>query len=242
MSTTREHLDLMLFSQDFSAGESSSQHRLETVAAAYAFAEEGIAVISDLKEKRSVIFYGALGDTLGIAPSGTVHHLDSIWEEELLSCIPEKDLEEKQLLEIRLFDFVGKRGLNWILDSVLPMKDSQGEIRPVRHRIRYFPEGESIRYTLCLYNPAPVSSDAVFCDLLSGREVPTEKVGTNDILSEREAEVLHLIDNGYSSKMIASALGISVHTVSRHRQNILSKFRAANSAQACKIAKGLHIF
>jgi len=61
MATTREHLDSILFSQDFSAGEPSSQHHLETVAAAYAFAEEGIAVISDLKEKRSVISTGPLG-------------------------------------------------------------------------------------------------------------------------------------------------------------------------------------
>ena len=43
---------------------------------------------------------------------------------------------------------------------------------------------------------------------------------------------LSSIDDGASSKLIASSLGISIHTVSRHRQNILSKFRAANSAQA----------
>ena len=83
--------------------------------------------------------------------------------------------------------------------------------------------------------------EAVFEDLLSGKRVPVGNVGTKGILSERELEVLRRIENGSSSKVIASSLGISIHTVSRHRQNILSKFRAGNSAQACKIAKGLGI-
>lgn len=241
MTTAREHLDSTFFSQDFSGGESSSFNHLLTVAASYAYAEEGIAVLSDLKEKYSRIFYGALGERLGIATSGSVHTVDSIWEEELLSRIPAKELEEKQLLEIRLVDFVGREGMNWILDSVLPMRDSGGEIHPVRHRIRYFQQGKSIRYALCLYNPSDSYGMAVFHDLLTGKTVPVEMVGTKGILSEREMEVLRLIDDGASSKLIADSLGISIHTVSRHRQNILSKFRAVNSAQACKIAKGLHI-
>lgn len=241
MPSAREHLDSTFFSQAFPREESSSPLHLETVAAAYAFAEQGIAVLSDLREKRSIIFYGSLGDTLGIAPSGAVHEVDSIWEEELLSRIPEKDLEGKQLLEIRLVDFVGRNGMGWMLDGVLPMKDGKGEAHLVRHRIRYFSEGSSIRYALCLYNPAETVVEAVFEDLLSGKRVPVGNVGTKGILSERELEVLRMIDNGSSSKVIASSLGISIHTVSRHRQNILSKFRAGNSAQACKIAKGLGI-
>jgi hypothetical protein len=75
MPSAREHLDSTFFSQAFPREESSSPLHLETVAAAYAFAEQGIAVLSDLREKRSIIFYGSLGDTLGIAPSGAVHEV-----------------------------------------------------------------------------------------------------------------------------------------------------------------------
>jgi DNA-binding NarL/FixJ family response regulator len=42
-------------------------------------------------------------------------------------------------------------------------------------------------------------------------------------LSSREREVLHLIAEGRSSKEIAAILGISVKTVSFHRENIKQK-------------------
>lgn len=42
-------------------------------------------------------------------------------------------------------------------------------------------------------------------------------------LSERETEVLVLLAQGLSSKLIADKLNISVHTVNTHRKNITSK-------------------
>ena len=241
MSTTREYLDETFSRQDFPENPNPYRKNLETVAAVYAFSEESISVLSDLKEKRSVIFYGTLGSALGIAARESVHHVDSIWEEELLSRIPEDELEQKQLLEVRLVDWVSRNGTNWILDSVLPMRDDKGAIHQVRHKIRYFMDGNSIRYALCLYNPVPEKEDAVFHDLFTGERVPVESIGTKGLLSDRELEVLTLVEKGASSKDISSALNISIHTVSRHRQNILEKLRAANSTQACRIAKGLHL-
>jgi DNA-binding NarL/FixJ family response regulator/signal transduction histidine kinase len=43
------------------------------------------------------------------------------------------------------------------------------------------------------------------------------------VLTEREAQVVKLIAEGASSKEIAQALTISVHTVERHRENVLRK-------------------
>ena len=37
--------------------------------------------------------------------------------------------------------------------------------------------------------------------------------------------------------MSVNTLSISIHTVNRHRQNILSKLCASNSVEACRIAK-----
>lgn len=37
----------------------------------------------------------------------------------------------------------------------------------------------------------------------------------------------------------AGRLSISVHTVSRHRQNILEKLRVGNATEACRVARGL---
>ncbi|WP_102145293.1 response regulator [Mycobacterium hubeiense] len=44
-----------------------------------------------------------------------------------------------------------------------------------------------------------------------------------NILTPREEEVLKLIAEGYSTREIATTLGISIKTVDRHRTNILAK-------------------
>lgn len=58
-------------------------------------------------------------------------------------------------------------------------------------------------------------------------------------LSSREISVLRLIDNGLQSKEIADQLFISVNTVHRHRQNILTKLKVGNSIEACKVARAM---
>ena len=61
------------------------------------------------------------------------------------------------------------------------------------------------------------------------------------MLSPREKQILELVDKGLTSKDIARVLSISINTVSRHRQEILSKLQVKNSIEACRIAKGLKI-
>ena len=61
------------------------------------------------------------------------------------------------------------------------------------------------------------------------------------ILSAREKQVLRLIDQGMMSKHIADMLSISIHTVSRHRQEIFKKLQVNNSIEACRVAKELHL-
>lgn len=59
---------------------------------------------------------------------------------------------------------------------------------------------------------------------------------TSDTLTTREKEVLKLIVEGYSNKMIASDLIISQRTVSAHRYNIMKKLDAPNAATLVRIA------
>ena len=55
-------------------------------------------------------------------------------------------------------------------------------------------------------------------------------------LSEREAQVLALIANGYQSAAIAVKLSISVGTVEAHRRNIMTKLDLHTVAQLTKYA------
>jgi DNA-binding CsgD family transcriptional regulator len=63
-----------------------------------------------------------------------------------------------------------------------------------------------------------------------------ELAQANPVLSKREVEVLRHIAQGYSSKMIAAALGISQKTVENHRRNILTKTNSPTSAAAITFA------
>ena len=52
---------------------------------------------------------------------------------------------------------------------------------------------------------------------------------------------MRLIQQGRASKQIAAALGISVNTVNRHRQNIISKLSVGNSVEAITAAKAMRL-
>lgn len=55
-------------------------------------------------------------------------------------------------------------------------------------------------------------------------------------LTPREKEILQLISNGDSSKVIADKLNISRETVVSHRKNLIQKFSVKNSVELVKIA------
>lgn len=57
-------------------------------------------------------------------------------------------------------------------------------------------------------------------------------------LSEREAEVLHLVANGYTNKEIATRLGISVKTVETHKINFMKKLGLQSRAEVVEYARG----
>ena len=60
------------------------------------------------------------------------------------------------------------------------------------------------------------------------------ETATDVLLTPREREVLALAKEGMFSKEISEKLNISVHTVNRHRQNILEKLQVDNMIEAIK--------
>ena len=55
-------------------------------------------------------------------------------------------------------------------------------------------------------------------------------------LTPREMQILQLVWDGYTSRLIAEQLQISIKTAEAHRANMMKKLRASNTAQLVKAA------
>jgi len=240
-----------LLRQDF-AGERHSleeYERFRLIAQGYASIENALVVLSDMRTDNSDIYYGGFSRILGLHADNGGHSISSIWEEDILKHIHPDDLNDKYLLELRFFNFVkhlprSRRSECYLVEK-LRMRDAHGNYLPVLHRMFYLStlSGRSIRFALCLYTPLlyDVASGGCVVDAVSGQTLRLEKRTDMRILSERERQVLRLIDRGMMSKHIADTLSISINTVNRHRQGILQKLKVKNSIEACRIAKNLGI-
>lgn len=69
----------------------------------------------------------------------------------------------------------------------------------------------------------------------------TDESDVNEILTEREREILQLVAEGHSSRTIAEMLFVSLKTVENHRANIMKKLDIENLAGLIKyaISKGI---
>lgn len=240
-----DELEKRLLEQPF-ADERSEEDGYRLMTMRYAQTENAIAVLSDMKTNTSYICYGGLAKRLGIGKRGTSQEIASIWEEEIFRCIHPEDLKEKHLEELRFYHYVMSVSLgqrpDYYLYSHLRMKDVEGKYLPVSHRMFYlsYDKNGCARFALCLYNLSlSEASVHLIVNSITGETLAPEACSCDHILSNRELEVLRLIERGAMSKEIASALFISINTVNRHRQNILMKLQADNSMEACRIAKGL---
>ena len=215
------------------------------IAKSYAIAENAIAVLSDMKEQCSDIFYGKAGEFLGIAEQGAHHHIPSIWEEEIMSRIHPDDLIDKQADELKFYYFLRNMNPNEVADYVyhgtLRMKDNAGQYHLMDHRISYLhiDDEKHIRFALCIYTILRDNSNSKIYNTSNQQDYHLDEEDYADILSKREKEILMYINMGMSSKEIANQLKISFNTVSRHRANIREKLNAQNTVETLQIAKKL---
>lgn len=241
-----------LLKQEFTKEDQQQAVRLEEykyIASVYARIENSIAVLSDMRTNASYIYYGGIAERLGLAKQDAPQRIPSIWEEDIFKRIHADDLLEKHLQELRFFYFLksvpeGKR-TDYYLANRIRMLDCSGKYVPVLHRMFYIAShaNGSVWLALCLYNFSVEGSfNCAIINSADGQVSGWEKQNCSDLLSEREKEVLRLIDAGKMSKDIARILSISVNTVSRHRQNILEKLQVDNSIEACRIARRLGLF
>ena len=72
-------------------------------------------------------------------------------------------------------------------------------------------------------NDTPNEINAIINKILNTENPLHNQNSQNDLLSEREVEVLKLLVNGNANKEIADKLNISINTVITHRKNISQK-------------------
>lgn len=250
--STVDKLNRAFFTQQFSDELPYAEllNRYKAIACNYAHLENAIAVLSDLRTNVSYIYYGRFAKALGITDPLTDHQVASIWEEEIFNLIHPDDLSEKHLQELCFFHFIKKQPkksrANYYLMSQIRMKTGNAATyMSVWHRMFYIsiPAQDTMWLALCLYSPLPfdLPAQCLIVNSVNGHTSELKPQNNAQILSARERQILNLVDKGMMSKEIAQLLSISKHTVSRHRQDILSKLQVKNSIEACRIAKDLGI-
>lgn len=98
---------------------------------------------------------------------------------------------------------------------------------------------ENVRYAICIYGSMPFDfkGKSHVVNSITGVKEELTASDNNKILSCRGCQILSMIDKGMKSAEIANLLNISIHTVSRHRQEIIGKLQVKNTHEACRIAK-----
>lgn len=243
-------LNESLLKQPFAEGKNDNiaLESCRQIAYMYSKIENSIAVLSDLKSNHSDIFYGRISNKLFQIEKPLHEHISSIWEDGIFNNIHPDDLINKHLLELKFTQLlkslpIEKRS-DYQITSIIRMKDNTGQYKHVHHRMFYVqncPLG-NLWLALCLYNLShekfvPEFPNGIIIDSFTGEVINSYNGQIDSILSKREVEILKLIERGNRSEDISQVLCISKNTVSRHRQNILSKLRVKNSFEACRIAK-----
>lgn len=209
--------------------------------------ENVLIVVSDMVEGKSHIIAGGFARNLDI---GDYQQENSIWESKILSLMSQEEQEEKYIAELRFFHYLRhlpkSKRTDYYLMSKLRFRFADGGIHDVLHRMYYIfdDNGEDLRYAICIYGPLPFDfkGKSFAVNSVIGIKEELTASGNDSILSRRERQVLAMIDTGMKSAEIAGQLNISIHTVSRHRQEIIGKLQVKNTHEACRLAKSMDLF
>ena len=210
----------------------------------WARVENALIVVSDMAEGKSHIIAGGFARNLDI---GDYQQENSIWENKILDLMSPEEQEEKYIAELRFFHYLRhlpkSKKTDYYLMSKLRFRFTDGDIHDVLHRMYYiFDEnGENLRLAICIYGPMPFDfkGKSFAVNSITGIKEELTASGNGSILSRRERQILAMIDTGMKSAEIAVQLNISIHTISRHRQEIIGKLQVRNTHEACRLAKSM---
>lgn len=214
----------------------------------------GCAVLSDLAADKSDFSIGSFGEFLGLsAEDQSKEIIDSVDEDCIYQQIHPEDLVEKRMLELKFFNFLCSlptdKRLKYRSNCCIRMRNGDGEYKYIINQTQILQNSpcENMWLALCQYDLSPEQSEhsGIHARIINNEtgEVITLSLSEerSTILSAREKEILYLIKEGFLSKEVSAKLGISTHTVSRHRQNILRKLSVDNSLEAIRTAEMMRL-
>lgn len=210
------------------------------------------SVITDASSDHCYVYAGAVANLIGWSEEGRLCcDIDSSDEDFIYNCLHPEDLPEKRLLEYEFFKYIdslsGDDKLRFKATCRIRMRDRTGKYVWIDNSTQILcpsPKGK-IWLILCCYDLSPnqIPCEGIFPCIKNNftGEIMVMSFGERKkrLLSEREKEILSMIKDGKSSKMIADLLKISVHTVSRHRQNIIEKLCVSNTFEAITAARDM---
>lgn len=206
-------------------------------------------IITDAAADYCYIFGGKFAHLIGLCDDVSyIKEIDSSDEDVIYNRINPEDLVDKRMLEYEFLKFVdtlpNSEKLNYKATCHFRIRDRNRKYIYVDNstRILRLSSNGKIWLILCCYilSPNQESTSGVAPRIINDVTGEIIEIQLSDkrayILTAREKEILNLIKEGKLSKQIAAKLGISVHTVSRHRQNILEKLSVGNSVEAITAA------
>lgn len=226
--------------------------RAREVARAYSQVTDAIAVISDYHANVCHIYSGLFGQcTFGLP--AYLYDDRSAFEDVIFRKVEGDDLMERHVMELRFLKFLEQmtpaERTHYQASCAMRLAQSEGR-QPVlilhTTRTMYSAADGTALCGICTYAPMPQQNkDYVSCivNIATGQTVERrryEDCGSH-LLSRRQLEVLSLLAKGLASKQISQRLYISLNTVNRHRQDILSALRVNNTAAAVETALRMHI-
>lgn len=241
----KSDLDEKLLKQNFSQTqelENGQLSRCQKMAQDFVDLENGIAILSDLQNDRSYIYSGKLAQEIDVFQNKGEQKINSIWEEELFVKLNPSDVLQKYMLELQFFQLIksipAEKHRDYCVMSRLRINDRR---LTLLHKMFYFTntDDQNVELALCLYNfdyLNSVSPQGIIINTADGSVIHQTEDSNHTFLTDREKQILSMIQEGRLSKEIAETLFISVNTVHRHRQNILEKMRVGNTAEACALA------
>lgn len=217
-------------------------------------ANNACAVVTDASCDYCYIYSGGFGSLMGFT-SGCKSFMEASSSDEdvVYDRINPEDLVDKRMLEYEFFKMTDSLPsdvkMSYKATCRLRMRDKDDNYRYVDNStqvIRLSPAGK-IWLILCCYdlspdqNGSPGISPRIINNQTGEISFLSFDARRRNFLSEREKEILRLIQDGKPSKQIADILGISINTVNRHRQNIIAKLSVGNSIEAITAANAMKL-